>query len=234
MTSRLATAALIGAASLSMSLGSAHAASLTEGFDVVPLAGWTTQNNSTATGSTGWFQGNLDVFSAFEGAADSYIGANFNNEASFGTISNWLITPTLSFNNGDEVAFYTRTVDTVAFPDRLELRFSSVGGTDVGSTPDSVGTFSLLLSVNPDLTLDGYPNVWTQYSATISGLSGPTDGALAFRYFITAGGPFGDNSDFIGIDSFSVTAVPEPGTWLLMALGLGAFALRQQRAAHRG
>lgn len=56
---------------------------------------------------------------------------------------------------------------------------------------------------------------------------------MAFRCFVTEGGPFGDNSDFIGIGLFSITAVPEPGTWLLMAPGLGAFALRQQRAARR-
>jgi hypothetical protein len=233
MSFRRSTAALIGAAAYSLTLGTAQADNFSEGFDTVLPAGWTTQNNSTTPGSTGWFQGTPDVFTAFSGADTSYIAANFNSDASNGTISNWLITPTMSFNNGDEISFFTRTVDDVAFPDRLELRFSSVGGTDVGSTPDSVGTFALLLTVNPELTLEGYPNTWTQYSATVAGLSGPTDGAVAFRYFVNVGGPFGDNSDYIGIDSFSVTAVPEPGTWLLMALGLGAVALRKQRAAGR-
>lgn len=59
------------------------------------------------------------------------------------------------------VSFRTRTVDTVAFPDRLELRFSDVGGADVGSRPGSVGTFARLLSANPGLTPDGCPSEWT-------------------------------------------------------------------------
>ncbi|MDO9073943.1 MAG: choice-of-anchor J domain-containing protein [Rubrivivax sp.] len=210
---------------------SATAASLTEGFDVVVPAGWATKNNSTTVGTTGWFQGNVTVFTAHEGATNSYAGANFNNTTGAGTISNWLISPTLSFSNGDVVSFWTRTVNVPAFPDRVELRFSNVGGIDVGTAPTDVGTFALLLSVNPDLTTSGYPNTWTQYTSTITGLAGPTNGAIAFRYFVTSGGPSGDNSDYIGIDSLTITAVPEPATYLLMALGVGGLLLRRSRAA---
>ncbi len=219
----------VGAVALGVGV-QAQAATLTEGFEVVVPAGWTVTNNSTTVGLTGWFQGNDAVFSAQAGTSTSYAGANFNATTGAGTISDWLIAPTLTFNNGDVVSFYTRTVSAPAFADRLELRFSNVGGTDVGATPTSVGTFALLLSVNPTLTSTGYPNAWTQYTSTISGLSGPTSGAIAFRYFVTDGGPSGNNSDYIGIDSLTITgAVPEPTTWLLMGLGMGVVALRRRQ-----
>lgn len=220
----------MAALGLLASTGGVGAATLSEGFEVVVPVGWTVKNNSTVVGSTSWFQGNDTVFPAQAGTTTSYAGANFNNTTGINDISDWLIAPTLIFNNGDVVSFYTRTVSAPAFPDRLELRFSNVGGTNVGATASSVGSFALLLSVNPTLTTTGYPKVWTQFTSTITGLSGPTSGAIAFRYFVTSGGPDGANSDYIGIDTLTISAaVPEPATYLLMALGLGAVALRRQR-----
>lgn len=222
------TAALV---SMALAGTTASAASLTEGFEVVPVAGWTTVNNSTTVGTIGWSPGNLGVFSAQAGTTGSFIGASFNSTTGANTISNWLISPTLSFNNGDVVSFFTRTEADSGFPDRLELRFSSVGGVNVGTTDDSVGTFSrLLLSVNSGLLLGGYPEVWTQFSSTISGLSGPTNAAIAFRYHVTNGGPDGANSNYIGIDTLSITPVPEPAAYLMLALGLGVIALRRRAA----
>jgi len=221
------------AVAMSFAAAGASAASLDEGFDSVLPAGWTTKNNSVPLGSTTWFQGNPTVFPSHTGAPNSYAGANFNNTAGAGEISTWLITPTLSFNNGDTLSFWTRSVDGSFFPDRLEVRFSNVGGSDVGNTATSVGSFStLLLTVNPDLEVGGYPGVWTQYTATISGLSGATNGAIGFRYLVSDAGPAGNNSDYIGLDTVSITAaVPEPSTWALMALGLGAVALRRRKQA---
>ena len=138
-------------------------------------------------------------------ALSSYIGANFNNDGgpATDTISNWLLTPPITLQNGGQLVFWTRTVDVPAFPDRLQVRMSTNGtSSNVGTTPTDVGDFTtLLLDINPTYTMTGYPNVWTQFTVTISGLGLPIKGRLAFRYFVENGGPAGVNSDYIGIDS---------------------------------
>jgi hypothetical protein len=188
-----------------------------------------------ATAVTNWFQGNPNVFEAQGGAADSYIGANFRNTGSTAatgaTISNWLISPVLEYRPGASVNFFTRTVDEPAFPDRLEIRFSPNSGSDVGTTPTDVGTFTTLLgTVNPTLTTTGYPNEWTEFNFNIP-VNLPTNGRVAFRYFVTNGGPNGSNSDYIGIDTVRLRAVPAPGSAMIALVGLAplaGFALRRR------
>lgn len=184
----------------------------TEGFDdITNLPGWFAQNNSSPLGTTNWFQGNDTVFPAHAGAPTAYIGANFNNTAGVGTISNWLLTSELTLYDGDTFSFWTRTVNTPSFPDRLELRLSTAGAsTNVGTGPTDIGDFTnLLLEINPTLTTSGYPNVWTQFTVTLSGIPNGATGRFAFRYFVTDAGPSGNNSDYIGIDSVEyVSAAP--------------------------
>jgi hypothetical protein len=183
-----------------------------------------------------WFQGNAKVFAAQSGAANAYAGVNFNSVAGDNTISDWLITPTLTFENGDVLSFFTRTVDTPSFADRLEVRFSDVGGTDVGTTATSVGTFrSLLLEINPNLSAAGYPKGWTNNSATITGLAAPASGAIGFRCFVTNGGLLGANSDYIGIDTVTIegtrnqSTVPEPGAFALLGIGLAGLGFLRRK-----
>jgi hypothetical protein len=188
--------------------------SWSESFDditLLPGMGWAMINNSQPLGISGWFQGNPAVFSAHSGATNSYIGANFNNTTGNNTISNWLLTPETPLNNGDEFTFWTRRTTSV-YEDRLQVRLSTNGGsTDVGATATSVGDFTdLLLDINPTYAPGGYPQVWTEYTITISGLGGPTNGRLAFRYFVESGGPDGANSDYIGIDTVSYTSSVVP------------------------
>lgn len=177
-----------------------------EGFAAVPPAGWAQQNLSNPIGTAPtWFQGNATVFPSHGGGATEYIAVNYQSVAASGTtISNWLFTPQVLLTNGDVLTFWTRTTDAGAtiFPDRLQVRLSTNGGsTNVGTTDVSVGDFTTLLQdINPTYDPNGFPHTWTLYTITISGLSSPVQGRIAFRYFVENGGPNGANSDYMGLD----------------------------------
>lgn len=197
---------------------------LDEGFENVAglgAAGWVQANLSSPVGLP-WGQGFIGPFAAQAGGAESYAVANFESAAfgSGGVIDNWLMTPTLDFGSSNTVTFWTRTIfNPSIFPDRLELRLS-VAGTSSASADFA----TTVLSVNPDLTQTGYPNTWTQYTATFSAAPGTT-GRLAFRYSV----PSNFEADLIGLDTVSVTAVPEPATGLVLVLGLAAVLLAARR-----
>jgi hypothetical protein len=193
----------------------------TENFDSVAGLGgtdWVFVNKSSPAGATGWFQGNAAVFASQGGAAGSYAAANLNGATYGGNISNWLITPNLvNLQNGEVLSFYTRTETAAPAADRLEVRLSTNGvSSNVGATDVSVGDFTtLLLTVNPSLTVGGYPATWTLFTVTLSGLpSGPTSGRIAFRHFVpnTSAG-----ADTIGIDTLSLTGACPPPPPLVMS-----------------
>lgn len=190
---------------------------------LLTMPGWFARNNSTGAGTTCVFQGNPLVFNAQQGPTNSYAAMSFNSTTGNSTISTWLLTPEVNFGIGATLRFYTRSVVGGSFPDRLQVRVSTAGAsTNVGTTPTDVGDFgTLLLDINPNLvgtdfncgagvtdpaggTLPGYPQSWCQINLTsASGLPSSGTGRIAFRYFVTSGGPAGANSDFIGIDTFS-------------------------------
>jgi hypothetical protein len=193
-------------------------ASLTEGFEgaVFPPAGWIVRNQSTTPGT------NVNCWNQFTGATPwvantgvNHAGANFNCTTGSSVISGWLISSQLtSIQNGDTVSFFTREATTNTFPDRLEVRVCIDGAPDscgaagsTGTTDTDVGQFTTLVTtVNPTLVAGVYPNVFTQFSTVIAGLPAGGDGRIAFRYFVTAGGPSGLNSNLISIDDVSVVA----------------------------
>ena len=186
-----------------------------EGVTTLVPGGWVMQNLSQpGPGTTGWFQGSTAAFTSQSGAANSYIAANYDNGTGTSTLSNWLLTPPLTLQNGATMTFWTRTVTAPALPDRLQVRMSTNGtSTNVGATATSVGDFqTLLLDINPTYTLTDYPNTWTQFTVTVSGLGSPTTGRMAFRYFVENGGPTGANSDYIGIDTvqYACNVPPTP------------------------
>ncbi len=180
---------------------------INESFDAVGAlsgAGWFTRNNSSPAGPVSWFQGNPSMFPAH--ASAGYLAADYRSVDTLGTISNWQIMPSRTLNNGDVLRFWTRTVSPAAYADRLQVRLSTAGpSTEVGALPTDVGDFStLLLDLNPNYFLEGtgsYPTTWTPFTITLSGLPGPTQGRLAFRYYVEHGGSSGSHSDYIGIDS---------------------------------
>lgn len=196
-----------------------------EGFDdIAALTDWTFVNNSDIP-DIDMFQGNPAVFISNSGADNSYIGANFRS-TSGSIISNWAISPELSFCQGATLTYYTRTVAGNTFTDGSELRISINGSSvDVGITPTSVGDFIIqAIDLNTALVTGGYPDTWTQFTYTYSGP--PVTGRAALRYVVSSdAGPGGSNSNFIGFDDFEYTpgqcvAVPTMGEWGLIALAL--------------
>jgi hypothetical protein len=168
------------------------------------------------------------VFSAQSGAPDSYIAANFNNADFGGSISNWLISPTLNLFDGETLSFFTRT-DFAQFADRLEIRLSLNGDSmNVGNTVDSVGDFTTLVtSINAGLDPLGYPTDWTMFTATFSGITPGvgTLGRFAFRYTVP---DTRVNGNYIGLDTLTLT-VPEPASIALFGLALSALGLVVRR-----
>ncbi len=63
---------------------------------------------------------------------------------------------------------------------------------------------------------------------TVSGLSGPTDGRLAFHHYVTNSGPDGLNGDQLAIDTVLFNPVPEPAG-LLLAAGLALATISRPR-----
>jgi hypothetical protein len=209
---------LVGTVVTGLISGAAQA-DITEGFDsvtgttttVTTPAGWFWQNNSDPVNAAvnPWFQGNPAVFVAHEGAeTSSYAGCNFQRGTGTSTLSVWFGTPAVTLAAGTEIRFWTRTISDT-FPDRLQVRLSLAGeSTDVGKGDAfAVGDFTtLLLDINPDYG-PGYPLVWTEQVITLTAaqVPAPTTGRIAFRYFVEDGGPSGANSNYMGIDTFSLT-----------------------------
>jgi len=211
---------------LSLSLIMAASASaqltppVTQNFDVFPavlapgtLDQWIQTNQSTPVGASTWAQGGGTAFAGGgqAGGATSFALCNFLSVAAgqSGTISNWLIAPTINMQNGDVITFWARQGGTApAYADRMQMRiatdWSDFSALPTGGASD-VGDFNLVATdINPNLTQAGFPLVWTQYTYTVTGLTGIVPCRVAFRYFVTNGGETGANSNIIAIDTFSV------------------------------
>src|SRR4030095_8214 len=210
-----------------------HNQSFVEELDTTTAAydrGWRYLNMSDPKGTGLWLQAmfnNPNVtglptpipFPAYSshGTYVGFIGADFTStSAAAGVISNWIVSPVVSMQNGDKIIFYTRTVlydvgtgDSTDFVNRLQVRISPKNESlDVGSGVE-VGDFSnVLLDINPFLkeahtaTYDpeAYPIRWTRFEASVGGLNGIVKGRFAFRYFLEGAGSNGLGSG-VAIDS---------------------------------
>jgi hypothetical protein len=191
--------------------------------DVVLSSGtWIAHNLSTPVGSTGWWGTTSTAINPqFGGRA---LSAGFNNVAGNNLINNFFMSPVLTLNNGDTISVITRTFESSDFPDRLRVVLSTSG-----SSINAADFSTTLLSINEELTLGGYPNQWTQFDITLSGLAPNTQGRFAFNYNVTSGGPLGDNSNQIGIDLVSYTAIPEPSVFGLASLAMVGLISNRRR-----
>ena len=187
-------------------------AQINEGFeDITTLTEFLVVNASDAPGITNFEQG-LDgsddgSFPAHEGPLTSYTWANF--QATDGVVSDvYLLTPELLIDNGDVISFATRTSagsggGPNTFPDRLEVRMGSQP--EIFPSTGNVGSYkNLLLSINPDLEVGGYPEAWKVITIQISGLAEPVQSRIAFRYWVTDAGELGSNGNVVGIDTLTI------------------------------
>ena len=193
--------------------------SFIEEFDTVgnlSQKGWVFRNNSKPGGFAQWAQatGLFPTFSYFWDGLE-YAACNFASGTGVSNLSVWMITKPISVKNGDIISFYTRTVSAVFFPDRLQFRANFIDSNpDVGNDSASVGNFTkLIFDINPNQLFSGpdsYPVAWTKYEYFVSGLPTirvPVNYRFAFRYYVTAGGFSGSNSDYIGVDRLEFISV---------------------------
>lgn len=206
-------------AAIVASCAAAHAQTtlLSEGFDFVDqlsASGWVLSNESTAGGNltAAWFNGSSTIFPAQAGPEGSYASSSFDTAAAGGTLANYLITPTFSTAQGVVVTFYARADILAPYFDTIAYGFS----------PSGAGTSGALV-LGSATTVGGG---WTQYSAYIAAQGAGTVARFGIQYAGLA-----DNANYVGIDSLTVTAVPEPAGWLMMGAGLiGLLAARRRRA----
>ena len=188
--------------------------SFVEEFDTVQNAynkGWRFVNRSIPIGPANWEQAtNFNSYSSsstylahIEQSYDACAGTTPEGK---GVLSNWIISPSLTLQNGDKIIFYTRDFNT-SFIDRLQVRINSNNESIECGRGTEVGNFDkLLLDINPrysdDPTIGGFPESWTRFEATVAGLEGARRGRFAFRAFIEGAGPGNsERGSIIGIDS---------------------------------
>lgn len=205
----MATAIALSAAS-----AQAQVVVLTENFDNVgtlAASGWLETNLSSPVGSTTWVQGDQTIFTSQAGLPEAYITANYNSAAAQGSINNWLISPTFSTELGGTISFWAKADIVESLVDQIAFGLSSTGSSAPGS-----------FTLGSGVTLSGD---WTQYTFSFDAQGAGSVARFAINYFGSA-----DLANYIGIDTVTVTAVPEPSTWALMGLGLAGLAVVRRRA----
>lgn len=199
---------------------------LQEGFDNAGIpAGWSVANFSDNPASEGWFRpiSPADTFGAQAGAADSYIATSVftgvvdANGNPTGRIDTMLATPVISMSDTTVLNFSTRTLTGNPYGETLR-----VGAIVAGS-------FVELMTINPSLVAGSYPEQWAQYAVTLPGQGDGITGRYFFEYQVPDAKVAGN---FIGLDSVTVSAVPEPGTVALL-LGGGVLLAAWRRRSFR-
>lgn len=156
-----------------------------------------------------------------EGFADPSFSGDPSADFAGGAFSYTVSAPGALYGNG---VFIGTNLPNEA----LTITFTGAAVTAVGGNFYSTNISDVFQAVPITITLsNGSVTTFT-----------PTSVANSFRGFTTAlpissltlGAP--GQTFYAGMDNFTVgSVVPEPGTWLLMGLGIGALVLRQSRRA---
>jgi hypothetical protein len=143
-----------------------------------------------------WFQGvpagaGTFTFDAFNGPPYGYVASDYACAVQNNVIDNWLVLPALNVAPGDTFSFYIRAAADTFFVDSVKVMYNAAGD----SVPGALTWIELdYFFVNE--------NNWERrtYTAPV----GSNIARWAIRYYIEDGGPWGSNSDYIGIDQIDV------------------------------
>ncbi|MEO8210439.1 MAG: choice-of-anchor J domain-containing protein [bacterium] len=139
-----------------------------------------------------WFQGNpVDLFPALNGPDSGYVAANYQVVTGLNDIDSWLVLPKKNISATDQLVFYSRSPLSSTYPDSIRVMYSAAGDSTPEASWIELGKFKTITT-----------GIWERkaFSATSSG----ANARFAIRYKVANGGPSGDNSDYIGIDSLSI------------------------------
>jgi hypothetical protein len=207
--------------------------SFTEEFDTATAAlsrGWLFLNESVPIGGGVWQNGGgiPPWFRGFSnhGTYPGFVGVDYTStSAAAGIISNWIVSPAVTMQNGDKIVFYTRTLlydagtggDSTDYANRLQVRINPYNdGVNVGNGTDPGDFKTILYDINPAYeeyhtspslySPTAYPGNWTRFEATVYGLNAPVKGRFAFRYFVEGAGSNGLGSG-VAVDKVTYTSV---------------------------
>jgi len=207
--------------------------SFSEEFDTASAAlarGWHFINKSDPIGSDVWQQGGglPPWFQPYSnnGSYVGFVGADYTStSAAAGIISNWLVSPPVTLQNGDRIIFYTRGLlyysgagtDSTDYGNRLQVSINQYNDyLTVGDGEDPGDFKNVLVDINSNYEFfhtdpnqyspTAYPSNWTRFEATVSGLNEPVKGRFAFRYFVEGAG-FNGLASGVAIDKVSYISV---------------------------
>ena len=171
--------------------------------------------------SSATFFANVAPGAYTEGFADPFFSGDPSASFSGGLFSYTVSAPGGLYGNGVLIGTNLPT-------EALTITFSGAPVTALGGNFWATNISDVFQPVPVTLTLsDGTVTTFTPSSETVGSFRGFTSAVpiLSLQITSTAG-------VYAGMDNFTVgSVVPEPGTWLLMGLGVGALLLRQSRRA---
>ena len=188
-----------------------------ESISTMKANGWDTINASTPKNipQPSWLGPSITNIPLFSGSGYAFSvnsvargAANYSIES---TISNWIISKPIMLQNGDKIVFYTNSLTLDFTATGIELRMNKKNnGKNVGDGVDPGDFTEVLTAVNASQTVNqanSYPTTWTRFEATVSGLTEPVEGRIAFRYYVPYNYQYNAPTTIIAIDRFTYTSV---------------------------